>query len=145
MSFVTINADLTRACEYLQRIADALDRAFPIPHIPEGATTPRKGPAGPDAVGYATEESIWELEQDDQRRSRNGESPQPASLPPQPTPQVLIEEEAEQLPPLSLEALEQALEQENYPPEELDETIEIELENPSPEITPDLPSPSETK
>lgn len=136
MSFITINAEFSLLCEYLKRIADAMDRAYPVPIIPEGATAPRKGPAGPEAIGYTDDETIWQNEQADERSARNElfkSHPLPISnLEEMPHPAMFMEEEPG---PEAREMTESA-------PEPLDETEEIEL---SPETSPEPPSPPKTE
>jgi hypothetical protein len=56
----------------LERIAEALERAYPAP-----STGPRPGPAGPEALTSLSNASLWEMEQESLRKALREEGDLP--------------------------------------------------------------------
>ena len=67
MSIVEINADFKSLVSVLQRIAEALDRAYPPP-MP---VLTRK-PAGVENLTIFDAEAAWEAEQEEERKRSQG-------------------------------------------------------------------------
>lgn len=63
MSLITINANLDKLTLVLERIANALDRAYPDIPLP----THPSAPYGPDSLITVTDEQLWEQEQETER------------------------------------------------------------------------------
>jgi hypothetical protein len=104
VAFVTINADLTRTADLLERLTLAVERlVFLTVHpnarhylqnipVPQGMVKPAppSKPAGPEAISYFDEEAAWSKENEQERRQsfRTPEDnlPPPESLEPEPGP-----------------------------------------------------------
>jgi len=67
VSIVEINADFKSLVSVLQRIADALERAYPVPTIPLTGK-----PAGPENVTVFDLDAAWDAEQEEERKRSQG-------------------------------------------------------------------------
>lgn len=71
MSLIDFNIDpklFLRFVGIAERIANALDRAYPIPVQSEATRKPLK----PEDAIVNTDESLWELEQEEERKRQQG-------------------------------------------------------------------------
>ena len=62
MSLININADFSRLCSILERIADALERAYPVPRVHEVKRVE------PEDIVTFSEKKAWEEQQEERYR-----------------------------------------------------------------------------
>lgn len=67
MAIISINVELKTAVDFLRRIAEALERAYPEPTIREIAE-----PAGPESLIEYDPDKEWQRQQEEDRQENLG-------------------------------------------------------------------------